>query len=370
MNIIIIKRLSADKAKTHYTFQWGRGKGERVATGVFTYTDPINQTGINHNKEALTILDIKKAELLLEFQSGGTGYIAPHKLNQNFFDYYEDYVEKYRREGNRHLENSLKAFKTFFGKSYLLMTDIDESLCEQFRDHLLKTYNGETPANYFFRFRRVLKAATKQGFYKINPATDVKAKTKPGRKKEVLTLEEYKRLMNVYCANHEVKKAAIFCLYTGLRWVDVKTLKWDCIKTKTVKIVQVKTGFELEIPLHNAALEILGDRKNGLVFQLPTQDGANKILDRWVRDAQIDKHITWHCLRHTVSVLLQEGGTNAATVAGILGHTTTKYVERTYQRYNLEKAIAAMENLPAHLDKENADSNTRTVTFRIITGGK
>jgi integrase/recombinase XerD len=209
----------------------------------------------------------------------------------------------------------------------------------------------------------------KQGFYKINPAADVKPKTKPGKKKDVLTLKEYQQLIHAYCANHEVKKAVVFCLYTGLRWVDVKSLTWDCIREKTVKIVQAKTGFELELPLHEAACEIIGERKTGLIFKLPTQDGANNILRNWVHTAGINKHITWHCLRHTVSVLLQEAGTNTATVAGILGHTSTKYVERTYQRYNLETAISAMEKLPQHDSDQIGQSQSRIVTFKVFKGG-
>jgi integrase/recombinase XerD len=65
------------------------------------------------------------------------------------------------------------------------------------------------------------------------------------------------------------------------------------------------------------------------------------------KDAGIDKHITWHCLRHSISVLLQDNGTDAATVAGILGHTTTKYVHKTYQRYKIDSAVKAIATLPS-----------------------
>ena len=33
-----------------------------------------------------------------------------------------------------------------------------------------------------------------------------------------------------------------------------------------------------------------------------------------------------------MSVLLQDKGTDAATVAGMLGHSSTKYVQKTYQQ--------------------------------------
>jgi len=47
-----------------------------------------------------------------------------------------------------------------------------------------------------------------------------------------------------------------------------------------------------------------------------------------------------------MSVLLQNKGTDLATVAGMLGHTTTKYVQQTYKRYQLSNAKNAISHLP------------------------
>jgi integrase/recombinase XerD len=115
-------------------------------------------------------------------------------------------------------------------------------------------------------------------------------------------------LMNTPCTNYEVKKAFVFSLYTGLRWIDVKPLKWENLKEKSIMLQQHKTGISLEIPLHEIALRILGERKTGPIFHLPTQDGANKVLAKWCNDAGLNKHITWHCARHSFSVLLQQKG--------------------------------------------------------------
>ena len=87
--------------------------------------------------------------------------------------------------------------------------------------------------------------------------------------------------------------------------------------------------------------------KKGLVFKLPGSNGANNILDQWCKDAGLNKHITWHCARHSFSVLLQLKGTDLATVAGMLGHTSTKYVQKTYQRYILNEAKVAIQKLPS-----------------------
>jgi hypothetical protein len=48
----------------------------------------------NHNKEALLILERKRAQLIIEWQSISSGYIPQHKFKNNFLDYYEDFVKK------------------------------------------------------------------------------------------------------------------------------------------------------------------------------------------------------------------------------------------------------------------------------------
>ena len=164
--------------------------------------------------------------------------------------------------------------------------------------------------------------------------------------KEILTEEDYIKLMNTPCTNYEVKKAFVFSLYTGLRWADVKPLKWENVKERSILLEQAKTGVRLEVPLHEIALQIAGERMDGIVFHLPTQDGANKVLRKWATDAGLEKHITWHCARHSFSVLLQQKGIDLATVAGMLGHTTTKYVQQTYKRYLQESAKEAIKKLP------------------------
>ena len=94
MTINIIKRPSTDKKKVRYTFEWGREKGERLKTGLFTYLKPQNQVEKNHNKETLVIMEIKKSHLTLEFTSRGTGYIPEHKRVPNFLIYYADFCKK------------------------------------------------------------------------------------------------------------------------------------------------------------------------------------------------------------------------------------------------------------------------------------
>ncbi|MGC4036908.1 MAG: site-specific integrase [Chitinophagaceae bacterium] len=354
MSISIAKRKSRDNQRTLYSFQWGKAAGQRISTGIFTYDKPKDQIQKNHNKEALVLLSSKHSQMILDHQSVGSSYIPLHKLKVNFLDFYEEFIKSNKTSGNRHLKNSLSAFKVFINRGYISASEISEELCERFRNYLLSNFNGETPADYFYRFKRVIKAATKKGYFKLDPSEDIKSKSRKNfRIKDILTLEEYISLMQTPCFNHEIKKAFVVSLYTGLRWVDIKCLDWSMILESSIRLYQNKTEVYLEIPLHDIASDIMGKRKQGLVFHLPTQDGANKVLGQWCKDAGIIKHITWHCARHSFSVLLRSNGVDDATIAGMLGHTSTKYVNRTYKRYQIKIAEKAIQVLPGIYTESN-----------------
>ena len=184
--------------------------------------------------------------------------------------------------------------------------EITENLCQRYRNYLLDRFKGDTPMNYFSELKRMIKTATKQGYYRINPAEDVKAKQgKAGKLKENLEVEEYLALLNTPCSNEEVREAFIFCCYTGLRWVDVKPLAWLDIRRDTIKtrLIQAKTGEPVVLTLHTIAKAIFNKRKarfeeqkvDGMIFKLATANGANKILEEWLVNTKIDKHVTWSC---------------------------------------------------------------------------
>ena len=125
--------------------------------------------------------------------------------------------------------------------------------------------------------------------------------------------------------------------------MDVKKLEWADIKNGilTTRIIQAKTGRPVTLTLHEVAKSVLENQKakastsfkrNKYLFYLPTANGANKILDTWIKSAGINKEITWSCARLSFSILLQDRNVDDATVAYLMGHTTTAQVRKTYKR--------------------------------------
>jgi len=335
----------------------GRKAGERIATGIFIYTRPKNQVEKNHNKEALILVETKKSEVLLEQQAIGTGFIPSHKFKANFLDYYAEFVKNNVRKGNRRLQNSYTQFRSFLGKTFITPTDITEELCKRFRKYLLSKYTGATPGNYFFNFKQVIRAATRDNYWRHNPAKTVQSRMNPSsRLKENLEADEYIKLLITPCLNEEVKEGFIFSCYTGLRFVDAKWLQWEHIRENqlTTRIIQRKTGFPVVLTLHPIAMAILDKRRKrilqdarGRVFRLPSNDGSNKMLEQWIKSAGISKHVTWSCARLSFSILLQDKNIDVETVAYLMGHTTSEHVNRTYRRHRPADQRSTIAQLPA-----------------------
>jgi integrase len=368
MSIQISGKESRNGEKKWYTFEWGKGADQRKAAGIFTYTKPKDQIQKNHNKEALALLETKKSHLTIEHQATGTAFIPAHRFKDNFLDFYTEFVKNNARPGNRHLQGSLNQFKKFLRKSYLPPMEVTENRCTQFRTYLLDRLTGKTPADYFNAFKRVVKSATKEGYFRIHPAGDVEGKTNPSKRtKEFLEADEYISLINCPIRNKELRDAFILCCYQGLRWCDIENLSWAQIKNDVLvtKIIQKKTGKPVELTLHPISQQILKNRRESyeaanrdkhtrktntreLVFSLPTRNGANGVISNWAYRAKIKKYITWSSARLSFSILLQDANVDTATVALLLGHTTTRYVNETYKRFRPKNQAEHINKLPKH----------------------
>ena len=287
------------------------------------------------------------------------GFIAPHRKNINYLDFYQNYIDTYTKKDVRMVKNSLEHFKSFLiAQNYsikdgLKPRQISKEMVIKFKEYLEEKFNGETPSSYFKRFKKVLRYANDQGIIDINPARDVTCTESEGLKKEILNLEEIQILANANCGNPEVKRAFLFCLNTGLRFCDVKTLKYSNIDfaNKTLKIEQQKIkgkAKQVSVNLNENAIKFIGDYKaaNEIIFNLPSIESSLRTLKNWCNRTSINKHITWHSSRHSFAVnLLSEAGANIKTVSSLLGHASLRHTE-VYTRAVDDLKHKAVNNLP------------------------
>ena len=296
------------------------------------------------NKDTLMRFEVLRNRLESKLLNGYVP-IRADKQKTDFFIYYQEHFIKFPTR-ERRAASVLKKLKAFYKKPQLPIAYIDESFLSKFRDFLETHLTGETPHNYFKLLSRVLHYATKDRLFDTNPAADVKIKRREGILKDVLTMDELRLLAASNCSNDNVKRAFLFCCFTGLRYCDVSRLQWQHIGDDKLSIKQAKTGFNVEVDLHDNAKRFMGEagRPDQLLFNLPTTlNGCNKVLKAWVLKTNIDKKITWHCGRHSLACNLVAAGVELQKIAGILGHVTFKHTVKYTKQADLKLRNAIMK---------------------------
>ena len=123
---------------------------------------------------------------------------------------------------------------------------------------------------------------------------------------ELLTISEVAQLsgFSKQLIYQQLKSNALrFCLLREIRYVKYRYLRAWFVK------------------LSPAAIELLGKpQKKGLVFPNLTEYKLSFYIPRLLKLAKIEKHITFHCFRHTFAMRLLENGVDIYTIATLLGH--------------------------------------------------
>ena len=141
---------------------------------------------------------------------------------------------------------------------------------------------------------------------------------------------------------------------------EIRTLKWSQIKIDTKELSYTRGKTENKVVLHlNTFTEklLFGlNRKNALVFgdyRMPSDNGINKVLSRWVRSAGIDKHITFYCSRHIFGTRILRTSNNLKVVAETMGHNSTRFTENYARIIDNEdkKAVASLPDISLEIDE-------------------
>lgn len=242
----------------------------------------------------------------------------------------QSYVDGYTKKDKRNMQGALNRFKAFLDAIKipgLIFININALKIEDFIEFLESNSIGEGPLSYYSRFKKMIKHAYRKKLMKENILDLVERKVKgKAKKKDVLTLDELKKLNATPTESAEIKKAFLFTCVTGLRWIDIKGLKWNNIdaNSKQMNVTQSKTSENVCTPLNVTAIQLLGTPgdPDADVFYLPTANGANKTLKAWVKRAGISKKITWHNGRHSFGTNLIFNDVDVLTASKLLGHTS------------------------------------------------
>lgn len=305
--------------------------------GMYLYDKPKNQIQKRHNESTLAQAEAIRCLRVQAVINEEFGFLDKQRLNTDFLEYFR----KETLMRNCSWASCYKHFKTFVsGKCTFAQINVD--LCVKFREYLLKAPRFDTSAKalsvntasgYYRKFRGLLAIALRDKLLQenINLYLD-RIDVKPN-KIEYLTQQELLNLSKAPCEIPVLKKASLFSCLTGLRYSDVQRLEWRNIVPNldrtgyNIRTRTKKTQAEISLPLSPDALELCGERSDGVVFIGLNRNMLNTPLRRWISEAGITKHITFHSFRHTYAVLQLASGTDIYTVSKMLSHkhvTTTE----------------------------------------------
>lgn len=343
------------------------GNGQRSSEYLKLYLVPeLTREDKLKNRETLRLAEAIRAQRLIEVQAKQFGIDTTEYDNAKFFDVMQRIID--RKDGTTKTSwmNCKAHLHRYEPNDNITFREITKQWVIGFRDYLdfqAKQWDIDerkrisdaaplsqgTKALMFQKCCSVFNLAMKDGIIRINPTIGIERFKEPESEREFLTIEELRRLHETPPPDETLATAFFFSCLTGLRWGDIVNLTWGEVQESPsgVRIVfrQQKTGGLEYLDINGQAASLLGERAgdNEHVFvSLGGQYTARTKIATWVRCAGINKHITFHCARHTFAVMMLDLGVDLYTVSKLLGHrdiSTTQIYAKVLDK-NKQAAVA------------------------------
>lgn len=344
---------------------------------LYLIANPRTPIEKQHNKDTMQLAKKIRFEKEQQMLEDVEGYRLKKDTQIDFLVFFQDYLDAYTKKDVRMIQIAMQRFKDFlrdtagykkFAKG-IKPQQINNEMVEAFTEYLQTRSVGEGAKSIYQRFKKVYKACAIK--YNINyqkPFLDSDGKSisikvdENAIVKDFLSPDEERQLIDTHYLgeNPEIRNAFVFCLYTGMRFCDVKDLTFGNFdfSNRWLTYEQNKTKghsshSKVTLPVTDELLQLIGEQpekrnKSELVFILPSHTMCLKALRRWTKRAGIDKHITWHCARHSfgtnMAATAAQKGISVRVVQDLMGHSSLKYTER-YTRVVDEQKRAAMQEL-------------------------
>jgi site-specific recombinase XerD len=308
---------------------------------------PLKLTGNKKfDYEVLALAESIREEREKQISNGVS--IKVIKRNNNLKEIIYLYLEKFNNSNT--LSSAKYLFDVFieFVGVGANIRNISKEQANDFIEYIQQRKVKNTTINHYITyFNTFFNWCIEKEYISNNPFNHIKKFKKQSTKREYLTIEEIREFSKVD-KYHNTKNAFIFSCFTGLRMIDVKNLQWKDIRGNVIYKKIQKTGNYETIPINETAMKILNDRNkdNDFIFDLPKQRRTIEYqLKAICKIAGIEKHITYHCSRHTFATILLSNGVDIYTTSKLLGHSSVSMTEIYSNLINANK-VKAINSIP------------------------
>jgi len=320
-----------------------------------------------HNRQILATAEAIKAKRLVEIVNGEFGFKTKH--NALLKDYFASLSENvnihtanvyhstwkhiimYDRKADR-LDISDVTTEWLNGFVYYLVNDAMVHDVATNKPTKKRAIKRNTASLYVSKIKVCISKAFKEGYISRDVTLGMDSVLMEDTKREYLTVEEVKLLINTPFKYEALKRAFLFSCLTGLRKCDVLALTWGDIVRQgeftRIMFRQIKTSQQEYLDINEQASSLLGERgrpEEHPFHKIGTAQKVNEHLISWCKTAGINKHITFHSARHTFATMLLTLGTDLYTVSKLLGHRSIKSTQ-VYAKIIDEKKQQAINSIP------------------------
>ena len=249
------------------------------------------------------------------------------------------------------------------GVKDLPLDNITKRLLDRFYIWNRSTYKigNNTAIHFMHKFSTVYKMAWDNGWVTGNPFHLLKLH-KDKTERAYLSIDELERMANKEFSSERLERMRdifLFCCYTGLSYIDVKTLTTDNLIRKPdgrlwIVTKRTKTEVPVHVPLLEIPLRLIEKyeplRKGNLVFPVYSNQKSNDYLKEIAALCDIHKDITFHVARHTFATTITlDHGVPIESVSKMLGHTNVQTTQ-IYARITDRKINSDMAQLSMKID--------------------
>ncbi len=352
-------------------------KGVRKVESLGLYIVPeITPLDKERNRQTRAIAEKVKSERIIAIQNFSIGKFEKIKrIGMTLLDWMNQYAESNLNlsqstiRGRRECATRIKDFLEENVQKTFKLANVDKDFCRNFLAYLKTAPNKSKTTEqvaitqggaYHIQtiFTGALNKAVKEELLPRNPMMQLDPKEKfhaPESTREYLTIEELKKAIKTPCKFEKTKHAFIFSCFTGLRMGDIMSLTWAKVqdspdgKFKYMRVKMEKTQKWINVPLSSEAVKWLypKDDANEPIFNLRDASVVEKHIKIWMKDAGINKHITFHCARHTFATTMLTAGVDLYTVSKLMGHSkisTTEIYAKIVDKLKVE-AVDKLDHL-------------------------
>jgi integrase len=326
-----------------------------------------------------------KAQRIDELTNNENGFMNfGLKQKANFIDYLQVISDNKKEAAKGAIRGTWQSYDVLmkhlilYKGDKIIFKDLTRDFCIGFIEYLKTAQNSlynpalsetnrsgllsqTTQHNYVNVLSVALNKAVSDGIIPNNPLNQLQRFERPKKSennREYLTIEEVNQLEKTNCVRPIVKQAFLFCCFSGLRYSDVKALKWGDFQTdndgkQVIRYRQKKTKKDEYLQLPDKVLKFIPAKGTATdkdtIFILSDNGYTNLALRSWVVAAGIKKRVTFHVSRHTNATLLLSLGVPIETVSKLLGHSEIKTTQ-IYAKVIDKNKRAAVELLNGLID--------------------